>query len=239
MRPTFSRAGAALVVFLLAGTVAKAQDQGFGAAFKLRAGYGLSASEDHLSRGMLGMGFEFGYGFSSMGRLGLELGYQYKPGNQFMTNLAAMATAPGMTVDASQSVDSRKNQVGGLTARLSYEKQLGATPYSLRVGVQVGGAKFRQEYIGDVTNGTTYEDTYNGIVTKTTQALSPFAGVAYTIDKEQAFEINVVALGYTSANYVHTAGTVVNSFGGSTAWDVVETHRRSVPHLEFCYVLRF
>lgn len=236
MNRIISRVGTLLAVAFAAGT-AQAQDLGFDAAFKARAGFGFS-SKDQLSRKAFGLGFEVGYG-SRFGRLGLELGYQYKPGNQVKADLAAMPTAPGMTVDPSQSVDSRKSQLSGLMARLSYEKQLGQGPFALRLGVQAGGASFRQEYIGDVTDGTSYEDTYNGTATKTTVPMSPFAGLRYDLDKEQSLEVNVVALAYTSVNYVHVAGSVANPYGGHTALDYLETRKRSVPHVELCYVIRF
>ncbi|GLH74551.1 hypothetical protein GETHLI_30530 [Geothrix limicola] len=233
-----------LAIMALTATSAAAQDAGFDGAFKLRTGYGLSNNqEDHLDRRTLGLGFDFGY-VSPAGRFGLELGYQYKPGNQTNTDLSAMPVAVGATLDPSQSVDSRKSQVGGLTLRASFERRLTGSEWSWRLGVQVGGAKFRQEYIGDVTDGVRYEDTYNGIVTKTTVPLSPFVGVGYAIDARQSIELNVISLGYSSANYQHVAGTVLGTasspeLGGHTAKDSVIVRKRSVPHLEFGYTLRF
>ena len=239
MKIAIHRRGCAAVgALLLAGATAAAQDPGFDAAFKLRAGYGLATNDDRLDRRTLGIGFEAGYG-TLKSRFGVELGYQYKPGNQFLTDPAALAVAPGSTIDPTQSVDSKKNQLGGLMGRFSYERQIGASAFHWRLGVQVGGAKFRQEYIGDVTDGATYEDTYNGIATKTTLAISPLAGLRWDIDPEEGLELNVMSLGYTSANYVHVAGAVPNSFGGNTPLDVIDNHRRSLPHIELCYVLRF
>lgn len=241
MKKTLIRRIGWIGLVALATSVASAQgteESGFSSALKLRAGFGLSAPEDNTNRSLLGLGFEFGYGFA-WGRLSAELGYQYKPGNQYMTDVSTMPTAPGMTVDPSQSVDSRKNQLSGVMGRFSYERHMAEHPFSWRLGVQVGGTKFRQEYIGDVTNGTTYEDTYNGTVSQNSTALSPFVGMSWDIDRDQKLELNLLALNYTSANYVHVAGTVPNGSGGHTAWDYVATQKRTVPHLELCYVLRF
>ena len=238
MNSAIRRLGCTLGVLCLAGASAAAQDPGFDANFKLRAGYGLATNDDRLDRRTLGIGFEAGYG-TLKSRFGVELGYQYKPGNQFLTDPAALAVAPGSTIDPTQSVDSKKNQLGGLMGRFSYERQIGASAFHWRLGVQVGGAKFRQEYIGDVTDGATYEDTYNGIATKTTLAISPIAGLRWDIDPEEALELNFVALGYTSANAQHVAGAVPGSIGGNTPLDVIATNRRSLPHIEIGYVLRF
>lgn len=240
MNRFFRRTGILLVGAAMAAGTARAEDPtpGWGVAFKARAGYGLGKAQDQLSRKAFGMGFELGYG-ASLGRFGVELGYQYKPGNQGMADLGSMPTAPGATVDFTQSVDSRKNQLGGVTARLSFERPLPGMGFSWRAGLQLGGAKFRQEYIGDVTDGATYEDTYNGIVTKSTNALSPFVGLTFALDGDSALEVNLLGLAYTSARYTHVAGTVADPNGGHTAWDYVTTTKRTVPHLELCYVLRF
>lgn len=242
MKTLIRSLAASLAAGLMLGTPLCAQetgqDLGFGAALKLRGAMAPGTPEDGLSRKMLGLGFDFSYGWS-WGRVGLEVGYQYKPGNQYMVGTASMPVAPGMTVDPSQSVDSRKNKMDGILGRLSFERGIGKTDFAWRVGAQMGGTKFRQEYIGDVTDGKSYEDTYNGIAEKTSKAVSPLIGVSYRIDKEQALELNVLFLNYESANYVHVAGTAPGHYGGNTSWDYVETKKRSVPHIELGYVLRF
>jgi hypothetical protein len=229
----------ALATFMGAGAC-MAQESAFAASFKMRAGAGLSTTDDNLSRKLMGLGFDFTYG-TPASRWGLELGYQYKPGNQYLQDPATMATANGAVVDPGVSVDSRKNQMGGLMLRGSWEHQLGAGPWALHGGLQFGGTKWRQEYIGDVSNGLKngYEDTYNGIASHDDHALSPYAGATWLIDPSQALEMNLLVLNYTSANYVHTAGTMPSSVGGNVAWDVVATRKHTVPTLEFVYVLRF
>jgi hypothetical protein len=243
--PSYLKNNAVLLALLtLAGTSAPAQGAGFDGAFKLRTGYGLSTNqEDSLSRRTLGLGFDFGLQ-TSVGRFGAELGYQYKPGNQHLYDLSTMPLAPGASLDRSQSVDSRKSQFGGLALRASFERRISTTEWSWRVGAQAGGAKYRQEYIGDVTDGLRYEDTYNGIATASTVAISPFLGAGYAIDERQSIEVNLLSLAYSSANYVHVAGTVSGSSqnpasGGHTAQDSVVIQKRSIPHIEFGYTLRF
>jgi len=238
MNKVFRRLGYILGVLGLAGASAAAQDRGFDAAFKLRTGYGLSTNDDRLERRTLGFGFELGYQ-TTYGRWGAELGYQYKPGNQFLNDPSAMATAHNVMVDPTQSVDSRKNQLGGIAGRFSFERRLGASDFHWRLGFQVGGAKFRQEYIGDVSNGSTYEDTYNGIATKTVASFSPMAGLRWDLDAEEGLELNVISLGYTSANYVHVAGSELDLNGGHAGLDYIQTRARTLPHVELTYVLRF
>ncbi len=233
-----------LVILALSATSAPAQGAGFDGAFKLRTGYGLSTNqEDSLSRRTLGLGFDFGLQ-TSAGRFGAELGYQYKSGNQHLFDLSAMPLAPGASLDRSQSIDSRKNQFGGLALRASFERRIAATEWSWRVGLQAGGAKYRQEYIGDVTDGIRYEDTYNGTATTSTVPISPFVGIGYAIDERQSVEVNLISIAYSSANYVHVAGTVLGSSqnpasGGHTAQDSIVIQKRSIPHIEFGYTLRF
>lgn len=213
-------------------------------AFKLRTGYGLSSKqEDNLSHRTFGLGFDFGFQ-TAAGRFGAELGYQYKPGNQYLLDLGTMPVAPGARLDRNQSVDSRKNQLGGIALRVSFERRIAGSEWSWRLGAQAGGAKYRQEYIGDVTDGIRYEDTYNGIATASTVPISPFVGMGYDIDERQSVEMNLLSLGYSSANYVHVAGTAAGSSqnpasGGHTAQDFVVIQKRSVPHIEFGYTLRF
>jgi hypothetical protein len=225
-------------------TATAAQDNGFDGALKLRTGYGLSDNqEDHLAHRTLGLGFDFGYR-SAESRFGLEVGYQYKPGNQHLADLSKMPLALGASLDPSQSVDSRKNQLGGIALRATYERQIPTTDWSWRLGIQAGGAQYRQEYIGDVTDGVRYEDTYNGAATTSSVPISPFLGVGYVIDPRQSLELNLISITYSSANYVHVAGTVLGmsqnpALGGHTAQDTVVIQKRSIPHLEFGYTLRF
>lgn len=225
------------VFAILAGASLQAQDAGLGVALKLRTGYGLSQA-DGLARRTFGFGFDFSEGLGG-GRLGLELGYQYKPGNQFLLDPSTIATSKGTTVNPLISVDSRKNQLGGVDVRLSFAHPIASSPWSWQVGTQIGGSKFRQEYIGDVTDGATYEDTYNGIATRTTLPVSPYAGLVWNFSPEDALELNLMVLNYTAANYVHIAGTVRDSMGGNTAQDFVSTRKRSIPHIELAYAFRF
>lgn len=208
---------------------------------KLRSGVALSSPKDHVSRKTLGMGLELAYA-SPAGRFSAELGYQYVPGDQYLSNVTAFPTAPGAPpLDAAASVDSRKNQFEGLTLRLAYGMDL--TPrWSWQAGIQAGGSKYRQEYLGDVAdaNYTTYEDTYNGVVNHTAVPLSPFAGVRFRINDASSVELNLIALRYTSANYVHVGGTVPGDYGsGHTSLDHVDLEKRTLTHVEVAYGIHF
>jgi len=238
MRFPIITGGALAVVLALAGPLAGAQESGLDAAFKIRAGMGLASSDDHLQPRTMGLGFELGYA-GTWGRFGAEAGYQYKPGNLYSTDPAAMPVAKGATVDPATYVDTRKNQVGGLALRLSFERAV-TEAWAWRAGLQVGGAKYRQEYVGEVMDAAmSYTDTYNGIVTRNTVAVSPYLGVRYTLDAEQALELNLVDTTYTSGNYVHVAGSMKGSMSGNTALDYIATRKHAIPTLEFGYVLRF
>lgn len=230
---------AALLAF--GGLTAQAQEAtGFDTQFKMRVGTALASPKDELNPRMFGFGVEVGY-TTSFGRFGLEAGYQYIPGSQYLTDLSRMETATGATIDPDYSVESKKNRVEGLMGRLSYEYGFAGTDWALRVGAQVGGARFRHEYIGDIgdTGWATYEDTYNGTPTKSAVAVSPFAGVRYSVNEFSAIEVNLIGIAYKSIDYRHVAGTVPGSWEGNTGSDYLVEKNRMAPHLEFAYVFRF
>ncbi len=217
-----------------------AQGTGFDRKFKLRAGLGLTAPKDHLTRKTLGFGLEVGHQ-SALGRFSVELGYQYKPGDQYREDVRSFPVAVGMPpAEPAFSVDSRKNQVSGLMARVAYGRAL-SEGLSWHLGVQIGGSKFRQEYIADVADWdwSTYEDTYNGVVSHGTLAASPLVGLSFRLGPQGELEVNLLGLAYTSAQYVHTVGTVAGWGSGHTAKDTVFKEKRMMPHLELAYAIRF
>jgi hypothetical protein len=200
----------------------------------------------------MGMGLDLGYKFS-FGRLGLELGYQYKPGSQFGVDPTTQPLASGtIVVNPAYSADLRRNELSGVTARLGYEREFAGSDFMIRGGIQLGGAKFRQEYVGQVANAnplaaappaTTWADTYNGVLTKSVIAVSPFVGVGYKLTDASKLELNLVFLGYKAVNYQHVAGQAVGTaapqIGGHTGQDYVVENNRSIPHLELGYSFRF
>ena len=243
MRLPLKRLGHVVAFSLLGATLASAQStKGFDAQFKLRTGYELGTNQDGLKSRTLGFGLDFGYD-PGFGRFGAEIGFQYKPGDQYRSDVSTFPVVAGMPApDPAYSGDLRRNSLEGLTLRLSFEKTIAATPWAWRAGIQVGGAKFRQEYLGDIadTGYATYEDTYNGAITKSDTAISPFVGVSYRFDEASSVELNLVGVAYKAINYVHVAGQGVDASGHSiTTLDYITETSRMRPHIEIGYAFRF
>ncbi|MBI1754121.1 MAG: hypothetical protein HY014_10585 [Acidobacteria bacterium] len=222
--------------FLAAAHHAQAQEAGPFYGLKLRTAVQASEHKDALKGYYLGFGVEAGYQ-NDLGRWGAELGLLYKPGGFYGADVSAIGSASAIKVDPARSVDMRKGQVDTLALRLSYEKPWNGV--GLRAGLQIGKAKFREEYIGDVT-GTdgSYRDAYNGVIEKSALAVSPYVGVSFPVMKDQFLEVQLVGLSYTSATYVHVAGTAAGQ-GTHNSKDSVSTATRMMPHLELAYAIRF
>ncbi|MBS1766945.1 MAG: hypothetical protein JST05_06025 [Acidobacteria bacterium] len=254
MRSLVRNFGRIMATIALSTGALVAQDgasaKGFDAQFKLRAGAGLQ-TDDNLSRKVLGFGLDFGYGFD-FGRIGLEVGYQYKPGDQYLTPLstpAAGAAAP-VSNDVAGSfgfgcLDSRKNTLDGLTARLSFQRDFSAN-WGWQGGIQLGGSRFRQEYIGNATDLNTYFDSWQGTPTKSTLGVSPYLGVIYHVNKDSHLELNLIDIGYKSINFVHHPGSAVVAGDPNTpgshvvyAGDHLEEASRHQLHLEIGYAFHF
>jgi hypothetical protein len=225
--------------FLAAGPFLAAQEEGFEAALKFRGGFQIASIKDRLSPGLLGAGLELGYQTSQATFAG-ELGFSYKPGSQYLLDPASMPVPKGVVLDPGNCADSRKNQLDGYFLRLSCEKPF--LGFAFRAGVEIANATFRQEYIGDLQGtaaGAAFRDSYNGVLKKRTVALSPFIGAKFELMADQYLEVQVLALGYTSATYVHVAGTGTGTDGGHTSQDALDTSKRILPHLEFAWCIRF
>lgn len=229
-----------LVTCLLStAPVLLAQESGFEGALKFRGAFQVASTKDNLSPALMGAGFELGYP-TSAGILAGELGLFYKPGSQYLKDLGQGGLASGAGLDRSNSVDSRKSELNGYYLRLSWEKPL--TCISVRAGLQVANARFREEYIGDLqgsVGGAAFRDSYNGVLQKSAVTFSPFVGVKIPLVPSQYLEIQVIALGYTANTYVHVAGTVAASTGGHTDQDHILENKRTVPHLEVAYGISF
>lgn len=222
--------------FLLTALQAPAQEAVPFYGLKLRTAVQASEHKDQLKGYYLGFGVEAGFQ-NALGRWGAELGFLYKPGGFYGANLTTMGSATAVGVDLARSVDMRKSQLDTLALRLSYEKPW--NDLGLRAGLQLGKAKFREEYIGDVSasNGS-FRDVYNGVIEKSALAVSPFVGVSIPVMSDQVLEIQLVGLSYTSATYVHVAGTAAGN-GTHNSNDFVSTASRMVPHIELAYAIRF
>lgn len=232
---------AALIVF--GSSFLLAQEKGIGFDLKLRAANGID-NQDHLQSSAFGFGLNI-HNKADWGTLNAELGYYYKPGRQYKAGLDA--TAAGQPVaDPGSSVDSRKNSLNQVNVRLSYEQEF-TTSWSWQLGAQVGQSRFRHEYIGDVADvAFTYEDTYNGTPTKSVFTVSPFVGLTYQINKDSAFELNLMSLSYTSIDFHHTPGAPIVSGSLATpgshvvyAGDHLSEEKRNSFHLEIGYTFRF
>lgn len=236
--------GRAAALVVLGSSCLLAQEKGIGFDLKLRAAQGLD-TKDNLNASALGFGLNVRYGFD-WGTLNGELGYYYKPGRQFRNGYDPSATGTP-AANPAFSVDSRKNSLSQVNARFSYERSINNT-WSWQAGLQLGKSKFRHEYIGDVgdTNWATYEDTYNGTPTKSVFTVSPFAGISYHINRDSAFELNLISLSYTSINFRHTPGAAIVSGNPAVAGshlvyagDRLDEQKRNSLHLEIGYAFRF
>jgi len=261
MRHPLQKLGLTAMVLLAGAGVASAQDSRFNVDFKLRAAQELGKGNDNLDKRMIGLGLNFGYQLP-YGTLNAEIGFQYKSGKQFQTDLSQMALGPDLApassttagiyipMNAAISTDSRKNTMDGITLRLSYSVPLPVDKLSVQAGIQLGGTKFRQEFFGDIGdtyiqhrtppladrtfNWYTYEDSYVGVNYKNElgSSLSPFVGISYRLDESSSLEMNVLVQRFKSINYVHVAGA-------ANALDYTVLANRTAPHLEIGYTFRF
>lgn len=232
----------------------RSEDTGFSKEFKFRLGY-TPSPKDHLRGPYTGFGLNLGYG-TGIGRLGLELGYIYKTGDNYITTPDASAlTAAQLPMSAAKSVEDKRNQLDGFTVRTSLSRDL-AENWRWQAGLQFGG-KYKHQYVGDTqsspwdagTGTAGWRDFYLGTPTKGGLNPTPFAGVIWKADKDSSLELNLVLLGYQSLEYHHYAGTgsaYANGASGpystpatSFPKDTLAKKTSSVPHLEIAYVFHF
>lgn len=253
---------AALAILAAAGTLgAQEAPAGFSKDLKIRMGYGLQ-SKDHLRASSVGLGFNVAYGTAG-GKFGLELGYYYKTGDQYIAPIQGDAPAPLSPVNLDRSGDSRRNQLDGFAIRLSFQRAIDED-WDWHGGLMLGGTRFRHEYVGDVqgqdwsgSNPHSWRDTYSGTPEQGGMKASPYAGVSVKAGPFSSLELNLMLVNYTAISYVHRPGTAVGTgnpyplptdmttnpggLGAHNAFpgDSLEKKNRLVPHLELAYVLRF
>jgi len=231
------------------GMPAFAQDQdkaGIDVQFRARFGYGMEA-KDNLSHRAIGLGLELGY-TTPFGRFAGEVGFQYKPGDQYKYDWETMleSQVPEGTY-INNGGDRRRTHLQGTTFRISYEYGLGDC--LVRGGVQLFGTVFRQEVIGAVeyiapgrplATANLIRDTYAGPFRQSTSASpSPFVGIGYRFGSS-AIELNVIGLGYTAIDYVHVANVNNPSgYGDRNDKDYCVETKRTIPHIEIAYAFRF
>ena len=249
-----------LAALVLAGAALQAQEPGvFTKDFKLRTGYGL-ATKDNLHASSLGLGFNVAYGLTA-GKIGLELGWFYKSGDQFIQAPLGGVPENLTPINLDKSGDSRRNTLEGLSARLSFQRNFDEE-WSWQAGLMLGGTKFKHEYVGDMQsqdwtsgNGTSWRDFYYGTPASGGIKVSPYAGLAWKVGGHTSLEFNVLLVNYTALNYVHHPGTAssyaldTNPYSDSSVGrlspdnafplDTLEKTNRLIPHLELAYVFHF
>lgn len=249
-----------LLTALALAAPAPAQEAGaFAKAFKLRTGYGLS-TQDNLRASDIGVGFEVSYGLAA-GRLGLELGWFYKNGDQFVKPVGGDAPEPLSPVNLNASGDSRRNTVEGLAVRVSFSGDL-SEDWTWQAGLMLGGTRFKHEYVGDVQgqdwtagNANSWRDFYYGTPVSGGVKVSPYAGVSWKVGDHASLEFNALLLNYSALDYVHHPGTAssyaldTNPYSDATVGrispdnafplDTLEKKNRLIPTLELAYVFHF
>ena len=259
MRNFIKKCSPALLAVVLGMPLVAQDNTGLDVQFRARFGYGLEA-KDNLTNRVIGMGLELGY-TTSVGRFAAELGYQYKPGNQYSYDIYSAPMEPGTVLyywaTGGAGGDRRRTQLQGATLRLTYEYEF-SNNYLVRCGIQALGTKFRQEVIGTITYvdpdivgsltsaNQIVTDSYAGPFEKTGGAsISPFIGVGYRFGSS-TFELNLLGLSYTAIDYVHVAGTgrpynppTSYNPGFNNSKDYFKESNRMVPHLEISYAFRF
>ena len=260
MRRQLSILPCAALILAAAYQPLRAEEPLFTRDFKLRTGYGL-ATKDNLRPASLSLGFNFGYALAA-GRLGLEVGYFYKSGDQYIEPVQGQANAALSPVNLDKSGDSRRNTIEGLALRLSFERPIDED-WNWQAGLMIGGTKFKHEYVGDVEGGSwnadnpvSWRDNYYGTPTGGATRISPYAGVSYRIGDHSSLELNLLLLNYTALNYVHHPGADPSVYYFDTdpadvagagriapmngfPADTLERSNRLVPHLEFGYIFHF
>jgi len=232
----------------------QAQDVGFSKEFKLRLGHNPSP-KDHLRSTYTGFGVNVGYGIGP-GRIGLEAGYFYQTGDTYYGLPDASRLPVGaLPMNASKSMDEKRNELSGFSLRLSYSAQL-KDRWRWQAGLQLG-TRFKHQYVGDAqsqpwdsaSGAAAWRDFYIGTPGEGGLNPSPYAGLTWKVDKDSSLEFNLVAVSYQSLEYRHYAATGSSYVTGDPGrrssaattfpLDTVEKARRFVPHAEVAYVFHF
>jgi hypothetical protein len=267
IRPSSTSLRTTILVFAILAPLAAQETpdaSGFSKALKIRMAYGLK-TEDHLRPASIGLGFNVAYG-SAAGSFGVEMGYYYKTGDQYIEPIQGSAPAPLSAVNPDKSGDSRRNQLDGFALRFSFQRAINED-WGWHAGVMLGGTRFTHEYVGDVeganwtsANANSWRDTYSGTPVEGGMKPSPYAGVSMKVTSISSLELNLMLLNYKAINYVHRPGTAApvngttnpypipsdttsnpGGLSGHNAFpgDELEKKSRLVPHLELAYVFRF
>ena len=255
-----------MAVFPLAAQIASAQEDALVYGLKFHLGY-CPSPKDQLRPSDQLIGINLGKG-TSFGRVELELGWFYKTGDPYVEPVG-QATNP-VPVSRDFSGDARRADLNGLYGRLTLHRpflqdRLG-DGFTWHAGLQLMGAKWDQQYFGDVSGGTVadsstgnmtwqWRETYMGHARGSSLSVTPLVGLGWFSGHRGGVELNLSLLNYRSRNYVHVPGMASNYRTDLTNedGDVVSptadlndcpldstvSKTRWVPRLELVYVYRF
>ncbi len=258
--PTLPRLRAA-VLMALCGAVLGAADSAWPTPeLKIRTATG-GSSKDNLRGQTLGFGFGLTKSFP-WGELSGELGYNYKTGDRYF-GVIQPAAAGMASVDARNSAEFKANDLQGFAVRVAVAWPLPFQDWSWHAGLMLGGAKFRQEAIGDLRStpwgptaanlSTTWRDTYTTTPESGGLPTSPVVGTKWRVNRNSSLEINVLVLNYKAVDYIHRPGSGVytmakNAQGANIGMlaahnafpaDTVAKTTRWWPHLELGWTWHF
>lgn len=205
---------------LLVSGVLSAAEPGSNLSFKLRAQAGLETTDG--VRNGFGVGLNYAIPVAT-GAFNVEVGYQYYAGKQFRQPVAGNTFGYTDT----NSVDSRKDSIQGLAARIAYSQKINSD-WTWQVGAAIAGLKDHHESIASF-NGN---GNWDVAVDTSAVSFSPYAGVRYDLDEIGALEFNVLI-----ANY--KAGTVEPSLSAAAVTPVFGTKTVTKPKFEIGYVFKF
>lgn len=231
---------------------------------KLRWGYGTTRM-DHLNQWNMGFGANVGYK-TRLGTVGVELGYAWKPGDTYLEPVRPLDPATGKSaINLAKSGDSRQNRMDGIMLRFTLKRAIPDTDLSWQAGVQLGGTRFRHQYMGNIRSadwakpstaapaGTGWADVFLGSPTRATMGISPMAGIQWRTTPRSSLEVNLVVLNYKSIEYIHDPGkasayVLEKNYDGTVAWGPIGSSfpasrlaekTRFQPHIECGYVFHF
>ncbi len=227
---------------------------------KIRTAFG-GGNRDNLRGNALGFGFNL-TGSTAWGELSGELGYNYKTGDQYIGALQP-AMAGMAPVDPRNSVERKANDLKGFALRVALARPLPFQGFSWQVGLMIGGAKFRQEMLGDTRStpwgptaanlSTTWRDTYNATPESGGFTTSPLVGVKWRVNPSSSLELNLLILNYKAVDYIHQNGSGTYTMGQNAQGaniGLISTHNgfpadslakntRWWPHLELGWTWHF
>ena len=189
----------------------------------------------------LAFGFSYDQEISKGNSLILELGYIYQPGTGRNVALP-LSTAAALVVGGVEnpSTNFQKLTAQGITVRGFYRSELSGL-WSWQAGLSVGTMKSRMDATGDIRDGarvineppaTSYPTGYmaggwTANPEKTSMAINPFAGLAYSLGDMGYVEFNLVAFNYKQVTLTPTY--VAGATGTNRVVPVIG--EKSVSHL--------